>query len=68
MTQASLFPAIPISPFGSLEVRPVEPGTVVRTDDGHELTVTDDCAVLKGRRVYVTHAIYEALKREIPGA
>lgn len=51
--------------LGALIVRVVEPGTVIRNEDGREETVDDTHAVQKGRDVYVTGATWTALKTAV---
>lgn len=49
--------------LGGIQIRLVEPGTVVGRDHkGVEMVVTDDSAVFNGNVAWVTPKTYEALK------
>jgi hypothetical protein len=48
--------------FGETQILLVEPGTVVGTkDDGTPAIVTDEAAVFKGDRMWVTKKIFDAM-------
>ncbi len=51
--------------FNSMHVVQVEPGTVIKQGE-HELTVTDENAVTKGRTIYVTKKNFDALDARFP--
>lgn len=47
--------------LGGISIIEVEPGTVIE-HDGERFEVTDDTAVFKGSKVYLTPKQYTALK------
>lgn len=52
-----------IEMFGGIQIRLVEPGTVVGRDHkGVEMIVTDNNAVFNGNIAWVTPKTYEAIK------
>jgi hypothetical protein len=55
-----------VNPLWALQVVAVPDGTIIKHDDGTELTVTQSNAVTKGRTVHMTPENYEALKAKIP--
>tara|TARA_R110000851_G_scaffold32845_5_gene87862 strand:- start:802 stop:984 length:183 start_codon:yes stop_codon:yes gene_type:complete len=53
-------------PFSGVQIITVDVGTVIEDEEtGQQATVTDDCFVTKGSRVWCTESAFELLKRKM---